>query len=96
MAWSPLGGGRLHTQASQPGTAAARLSPKLTALAQVSGTDITAVAIAWLIHHPASILPVLGSNRIDRIAQFSKAFAVPMDRQTWFELYELANGYAVP
>ena len=31
MAWSPLGGGRLHSQAAQAGTAAARLAPKLAA-----------------------------------------------------------------
>lgn len=96
MAWSPLGGGRLHAQAAQTGTAAARLAPKLAALAQASGTDTTAVAIAWLMHHPAGIVPVMGSNQMGRIASFTQACQVPMDRQTWFELYELANGHEVP
>jgi predicted oxidoreductase len=41
-------------------------------------------------------MPEMGSNRLDRIAQFSDATKVPMDRQTWFELYELANGHEVP
>ncbi|MEY4471492.1 MAG: hypothetical protein RIT20_1833, partial [Pseudomonadota bacterium] len=44
MAWSPLGGGRLHSQATLAGTAAARLAPRLAALAKASGTDTTAVA----------------------------------------------------
>jgi len=96
MAWSPLGGGRLHAEASQPGTPAARLAPKLAALAQANGTDTTAVAVAWLMHHPAGIVPVMGSNQMGRIASFSQACQVPMDRQTWFELYELANGHEVP
>ncbi len=96
MAWSPLGGGRLHKEATQPGTAAARLAPRLRQLAMASGVDETAVAIAWLMHHPAGVMPVMGSNRLDRIAQFSDATLVPMDRQTWFELYELANGHEVP
>jgi predicted oxidoreductase len=96
MAWSPLGGGRLHSQATQAGTAAARLAPKLFELAKASGTDTTAVAMAWLMHHPVGVMPVMGSNQLDRIGAFSQALRVPMDRQTWFELYEMANGYEVP
>jgi predicted oxidoreductase len=96
MAWSPLGGGRLHAQASTPGTAAARLAPKLASLASAAGTDTTAVAMAWLMHHPVGVVPVMGSNQLDRIACFGNADRVPMDRQTWYELYELANGHEVP
>jgi predicted oxidoreductase len=96
MAWSPLGGGRLHTQAGKAGTAAARLAPRLAELARASGTDTTAVAMAWLMHHPVQVLPVMGSNQIERIRSFNQASKVPMDRQTWFELYELANGHEVP
>lgn len=96
MAWSPLGGGRLHSQAATAGTAAARLAPKLEALARAAGTDTTAVAIAWLLHHPAGVLPVMGTNQPERIARIGDAMKVPMDRQTWFELYELANGHEVP
>ena len=96
MAWSPLGGGRLHAQAGTPGTAAARLAPKLEALARAAGTDTTAVAMAWLMHHPVGVVPVMGSNQLDRIARFGDAARVPMDRQTWYGLYELANGHEVP
>jgi predicted oxidoreductase len=96
MAWSPLGGGRLLSEASTPGTSAARLAPRLAELAHASGVDETAIAIAWLMHHPAQVIPVMGSNRLERIAQFSDALNVSMDRQTWYELYELANGHEVP
>jgi predicted oxidoreductase len=96
MAWSPLGGGRLHSQAGTPGTAAARLAIKLETLARAAGTDTTAVAMAWLMHHPVGVVPVMGSNQLDRIARFGDATRVPMDRQTWYELYELANGHEVP
>lgn len=96
MAWSPLGGGRLFSQAQQAGSAAARLAPRLAELAQACGQDASAVALAWLLHHPAQVLPVLGSNQPERIRAMAAATRVPMDRQTWFELYELANGHAVP
>jgi predicted oxidoreductase len=38
----------------------------------------------------------MGSNQLDRIQRFADAARVPMDRQTWFELYEMANGHEVP
>jgi predicted oxidoreductase len=90
MAWSPLGGGRLFS--GQHGALLARLE----AVGKEAGADASAAAIAWLLHHPARILPVMGTNSLDRIATLSKAFDVPMDRQTWFELYTLAMGHEVP
>ena len=92
MAWSPLGGGRLFGQED----CAKRLRPALDALAKTASTDTTAVAIAWLLHHPANVIPVLGTNDLHRIKQMHAAFQVPMDRQTWFELYTLAIGNDVP
>lgn len=92
MAWSPLGGGRLFGQDA----AALRLRPALQRVASAQGVDETAVAIAWLLHHPARIIPVLGTNDPARIARMQDALRVTLDRQTWFELYSLANGAAVP
>jgi len=92
MAWSPLGGGRLFGQDA----AALRLRPALQRLASAQGVDETAVAIAWLLHHPARIIPVLGTNDPARIARMQDALRVTLDRQTWFELYSLANGAEVP
>jgi predicted oxidoreductase len=89
MAWSPLGGGRLMTDESAVGLA-------LDRLAQAQGVDRAAVAVAWLLAHPSGILPVMGTNTPGRIATFSDAFKVEIDRQTWFELYEAAQGHEVP
>lgn len=89
MAWSPLAGGHLRAEANDG------LSARLDALAQAAGTDWTAVAVAWLLHHPAKIIPVLGTNSLFRIASISDALRVPMDRQTWFELLTLAQGHEV-
>lgn len=92
MAWSPLGGGSLFGD----GSTVQRLRPALQRVAKAHGVDESAVAIAWLLHHPAQILPVLGTNDDTRIARLSDALKVEMDRQTWFELYSLANGTEVP
>ncbi|MGL4234530.1 aldo/keto reductase [Tabrizicola sp.] len=90
MAWSPLAGGHLRAESD------AALIARMDELAAAAGTDWTAVAIAWLLHHPARIIPVLGTNTLSRIAAISDALRVPMDRQTWFELYTLAQKHEVP
>jgi predicted oxidoreductase len=89
MAWSPLGGGRLFSQAP------VGLVAGLERIGAEAGVDATAVAVAWLLRHPARILPVLGTNRLDRIAGLADALKVDLDRETWFELYELARGREV-
>ena len=86
MAWSPLAGGRLLAEAPEP------LRLLLARLAAEAGTDWSAVALAWLLHHPARILPVLGTNSLARIADASQALRVPMDRQIWYQLYSAALG----
>ncbi|WP_054302201.1 aldo/keto reductase family oxidoreductase [Gemmobacter sp. LW-1] len=90
MAWSPLAGGHLLAESREG------LRLRLAELGAAAGADWSAAAIAWLLHHPARILPVLGTNTLSRIAGISDALRVPMDRQTWFELYTLAQGQEVP
>jgi len=90
MAWSPLGGGRLLA------VSPAALRGRMDALALEQGTDWSAIAVAWLLRHPAGILPVMGTNSLSRIARLAEAGRVDMDRQTWFELYTLALGHEVP
>jgi len=90
MAWSPLAGGSLLSGADTP------LRDALHRIGAEQGTDWSAVAVAWLLRHPARIIPVMGTNSLDRIAKLSDAYRVEMDRQTWFELYTHALGHEVP
>ena len=89
MAWSPLGGGSLMTGDSP-------LAQRLDAIAADQGVDRAAVAVAFLLRHPAKILPVMGTNNLDRIKTISDALKVQLDRETWFLLYEAALGTEVP
>ncbi|MGJ8589441.1 MAG: aldo/keto reductase [Yoonia sp.] len=89
MAWSPLGGGSLMT-----GKGAAQ--DAMAKIAADNGVDNAAVAVAWLLAHPANIMPVMGTNNINRIKSLSDALKVNMDRETWFELYTAALGTEVP
>lgn len=94
MAWSPLAGGRLFDVNADAQVAALR--DRLLALAEEQSVGIDAIAVAWLLKHPSGILPVLGTNSLERIAKLSDAFKVTLDRETWFELYTLACGEEVP
>ncbi len=88
MAWSPLGGGSLMTGDG-------KLAQRLDAIAADQGVDRAAVAVAFLVRHPANILPVMGTNNLDRIGSISDALRVELDRPTWFSLYEAALGREV-
>ncbi|MEM7378674.1 MAG: aldo/keto reductase [Pseudomonadota bacterium] len=88
MAWSPLGGGALmHPE--HPAHAC------LSRVAREQAVDEAAVATAWLLAHPAGIVPVLGTNNLDRIKSLDHALQVEIDRVTWFELYTAALGREV-
>jgi len=92
MAWSPLGGGALFDETS---AATVDLRATLSRIAAEHGTDPAALATAWLLAHPAGILPVMGTNSLDRIARLADAMSLKIDRQTWFELYTAALGREV-
>lgn len=68
----------------------------LQSVADAHGVDTGAVAVAWLLAHPAQIMPVMGTNNISRINSLSDALKVKMDRQTWYEIYTAALGNEVP
>jgi len=89
MAWSPLAGGALFNPQQ------AALNSLLTEKGAAFGVDCAAVAIAWLLAHPATILPVLGTNKLSRIAGISEALRVELNKQDWFEIYQMANGHEV-
>ncbi|WP_438956000.1 aldo/keto reductase [Cognatiyoonia sp.] len=89
MAWSPLGGGSLMTGKGPVQDAMAKVASK-------NGVDNGAVAVAWLLAHPANIMSVMGTNNLDRIGKLSDALKVKMDRETWFALYTAALGQEVP
>jgi predicted oxidoreductase len=88
MAWSPLGGGALMADGAVADVA--------DDIAADQGVDRAAVLVAFLLAHPAKILPVMGTNTIDRIRTLADATKVTLDRPTWFRLYEAALGKEVP
>ncbi|WP_153768198.1 aldo/keto reductase [Labrenzia sp. CE80] len=89
MAWSPLGGGTLIKDEGALGAV-------MDDLAAEFGVDRSAVAVAFLLAHPARLIPVMGTNNLDRIGRISDALKVKLDRESWYRLYEAALGTEVP
>lgn len=89
MAWSPLGGGALMT-GSGP------ICTELDRIAGENGADRGAVALAWLLAHPAGIMPIIGSQNPDRIRAAGAAFDLKMTRRDWYALLEASLGHKMP
>ncbi|WP_320824612.1 aldo/keto reductase [Reinekea sp.] len=92
LAWSPLAGGRLFGDEA----AAQRVRPLLAKLAAEQNTRVDLVAFAWLLAHPANILPVVGTNNLGRIQGLAEALAINIERETWFEIWIAASGNELP
>ena len=55
----------------------------------------SAIAVAWILRHPAHIQVIAGSMDLKRIADIARAADVTLSRQEWYRLY-LAAGNPLP
>ena len=71
------------------------LNQKINMIAADRGVTNTAIAIAWLLRHPAHMQPILGTTNPDRVKDACKASDVTLTRQEWYAIY-LAAGNKLP
>lgn len=93
MAWSPLAGGALFAGQEER---ARRVRWVLGELAEELGAAPDQVALAWLLAHPAGIVPVVGSRRVERLRSAAAATGLSLDREQWFRLWTASTGEEVP
>jgi predicted oxidoreductase len=101
MAWSPLAGGLIGGRAgellpSQRAYQPEKFLPAVDAIAKARGVSRTAVALAWLLKHPANIQPVVGSTNPERIREAAKADDLDLTREEWYRLLIAARGEPLP
>jgi predicted oxidoreductase len=97
LAWSPLAGGYLAT-----GAKVARKHPRRNVIRGLQGVmdevakrynvTRTVLALAWLLKHPAGIIPIVGSANPGHIRDATKADGVELEREDWYRLLEAARG----
>ena len=101
MAWSPLAGGRLSDTLpidinSPEHARRIGLRETLDDIARDYGVNRTIVALAWLLKHPAKIVPIVGSARPELIREAANAEKVHLSRDEWYRLMEAARGERLP
>lgn len=93
LAWSPLGGGRLFGDEPR----AERVRRALTRVGEaLGGATANQVAFAWLLNHPARIVPVLGTGKIERVRETVEATALHLSREQWYTVWTASTGEPVP
>jgi predicted oxidoreductase len=60
-------------------------------IAAEKGVANTAIAIAWLLRHPARMQPIVGTTNADRLKDICKASSITLTRQEWYEIYRAAG-----
>ncbi len=71
------------------------LNEAIDKLGEKYGVSNTAIAIAWLLRHPARIQPIAGTMNIARMQECVKAADIALTREEWYSLY-LAAGNMLP
>jgi predicted oxidoreductase len=101
LAWSPLGGGSLVNPGpidlrEQDHAHRLHVREVLTGIARAHGCSRTAIALAWLLKHPARIVPIVGATNPDHIRDAVTADELDLTREEWYRLLEAACGQRLP
>lgn len=89
MAWAPLGGlmGPLQNKV---------LETALNNLCKKYATTRDVLLLAWLLKHPAGIIPVLGTTKLKRHKVAATAIEIDFEIQDWFYLLAAYRGHDIP
>ncbi len=91
MAWNPLGS--LYKNNDNQ---VIRLKTILEKLTEKYSLDADVLLIAWLLKHPARILPIFGTTDLQRIKNLAKSLQVQLDLEDWFAIWSESMGKNVP
>lgn len=67
------------------------LNRTIDALATQYAVSNSAIAIAWILRHPARMQPILGSTSKERVAAMAKASSIRLSREEWYAVYTAAG-----
>jgi predicted oxidoreductase len=94
MAWSPLGGGRLFHEETQW---AEGIRTEMYAVGkELGGASLDQVALAWILRHPARMVPILGTGQLDHVHSAVQAEGLELSREQWFRIWVASTGKRLP
>lgn len=71
------------------------LNQKINELAEKYNVTANAIAVAWILRHPARIQTIVGTTSVQRLIGICKASDVRLTRTEWYALY-CAAGKTLP
>lgn len=72
-----------------------KLNETLGKYAEKYGVTKSAVAVAWILRHPANMQVLIGTTKARRVEEICRSSQVSLSRQEWYELYTSA-GHTLP
>ena len=94
MAWSPLAGGKILSRDVH-----FKLMPVLDVMGRIAkqhDCDITHVALAFILRHPASTMAIIGTQKPARILHAAKASGIKLSARDWYDIVEAYRGRRMP
>ncbi|PAE18337.1 oxidoreductase [Bacillus sp. 7504-2] len=90
MAWSPLAGGAIFSGEDEKSV---RIKKALQEVGEELGiAEIDKIMLAWLLLHPAKIMPIIGSGKMERIKAAAESLQIALTRQQWFKIWIASTG----
>jgi predicted oxidoreductase len=94
LAWSPLGGGRIAMP--EQDVRANRVAGVLDTIGTAHGVSRSTVAYAWVLAHPASPMPLVGTQNVARILETRDVAKLTLSRDEWYQILVASRGVPMP
>ncbi|BFM42642.1 aldo/keto reductase [Flavobacterium sp. CFS9] len=87
LSWNPLG-----TVFREDTKKTRRLKKLFSDLVKKYGFGSDTLLLAWILKHPANVIPIAGTVNIARIQSLMKAVELEMDKEDWFAIWTESMG----
>lgn len=91
MSWNPLG-----TVFREDNEQTRRLKKLLVKLVEKYHLGSDTILLAWILQHPARVIPIAGTVNVARIQLLIKATELKLDTEDWFAIWTESMGTKVP
>jgi predicted oxidoreductase len=87
MSWNPLG-----SVFREDNSQTRRLKKLLVTLMAKYHLGSDSILLAWILQHPAKIIPIAGTVNVARIQSLQKAVDLKLDKEDWFAIWTASMG----
>jgi len=96
QAWGPVASGQVLNPPVDAAPHVKATAALVAQMAQEKATTPEAIALAWLLRHPAGIQPIIGTTKPERIIASCRADEVTLTREEWYALFTAGRGEPLP